>query len=287
MILILTYHKIATGRTNDAADFYTITRDGLESQLCALRTRGYRCLGIDELLRDSPPVRPFPDLPSPLPSGGEDQGEGDIRTTSGSDGPPPQNSCLLTFDDGTQDHYDIALPLLEEHKFQGVFFVCTGKFDLPGFLTRAQVREIAQRGHIIGCHSDRNHRLDRLTDEQIRERIALSRQVLTEVVGASPVLFAPPGGYINDRVRKVVLANGMRIIRTMQWGYNDRPDLAALQCIPMNRNIGPKQFNDILDRRRAGLLTVSYRIKEFVKWVLPSRVYHGVREAISATHDNT
>jgi len=253
MILILTYHKIATGRANDAGEFYTITRDDLDSQFCALRTRGYRCLRIDELL---------------------------------SGGPPPPNCCLLTFDDGTQDHYDIVLPLLEEHKFQGVFFVCTGKFDLPGFLTRAKVGDMAQRGHIIGCHSDRNHRLDRITDEQIRERIALSRRVLTEVVGTPPVLFAPPGGYINAHVRNVVLANGMRIIRTMQWGYNDRPDLAALQCIPINQRIGPKQFHDILDRRAAVRMAVMYRMKELLKWALPARLYYGVRQAIIGTHDH-
>jgi len=251
MILILTYHIIVTGPATDAGEFYTITRDVLESQLGVLRARGYRSLRLDELL---------------------------------SNGPPPPNCCLLTFDDGTQDHYDIVLPLLEEHKFQGVFFVCTGQFDLPGFLTRAQVREMAQRGHIIGCHSDRNHRLDRITDEQIRQRIALSRQIITEVVGTSPVLFAPPGGYINARVRNIVLANGMRFIRTMQWGYNDRPDPAALQCIPINRRVGPKQFDDIFDRRVAVRMAVMYRLKEMLKWALPLRLYTEIRQAISGTH---
>ncbi|MGD1018010.1 MAG: polysaccharide deacetylase family protein [Verrucomicrobiia bacterium] len=251
MILILTYHKVVASNADDAEDFYTITRDALESQLRTLQTRGYHCLSIDELL---------------------------------SNGAPPPNSCLLTFDDGTQDHYDIVLPLLQEHKFQGVFFVCTGKFDLPGYLTRAQVREIAQSGHIVACHAHYNRRLDRLTDEQIRERITLSRRIITEIVGTPPAMFAPPGGYINARVRAVVLANNMRIIRTMRWGYNDRLDLASLQCIPLNQRIGPRQFNDLLDRRRAVRLAVLYRMKEFAKGVLPSRLYYEIRQKITTIH---
>jgi len=249
MILILTYHKV-TGSTVDVTnDFYTITRDALKSQLRTLQARGYHSLSLDKLV---------------------------------SNGAPP-SSCLLTFDDGTLDHYDIVLPLLDEHKFQGVFFVCTSKFDVPGYLSRAQIREIAQRGHIVASHSHQNRRLDLMTDEQIHERLALSRRLITEVIGSAPVIFAPPGGYINARVRAAVLASGIRLIRTMRWGYNDHLDLTALQCIPMNRHIGHRQFNDILDRRRIVRLAMLYRTKEFAKWVLPYHLYREIRRAFGAT----
>jgi peptidoglycan/xylan/chitin deacetylase (PgdA/CDA1 family) len=248
MILILTYHKIAASRLDDTKDFYTVTRDVLEIHLRTLQVRGYHCLGVNELL---------------------------------SNAEPPPNSCLLTFDDGTHCHYDVVFPLLQQYGYQGVFFVCSGKLDLPGFLTRAQVQEMARSGHMIGCHGHHNHRLDRLADEQVRERLALSHRILTDVTGTPPLMFAPPGGYINARVRTAALANGMRIIRTMRWGYNDRVELTSLQCVPMNRHIGPWQFNEILDRRGAGRLAALYRTKEFVKWVLPSHLYYRARQAIS------
>ena len=34
----------------------------------------------------------------------------------------PDNSCLLTFDDGYKDHYDYVLPELSKRKLQGSFF---------------------------------------------------------------------------------------------------------------------------------------------------------------------
>ena len=34
----------------------------------------------------------------------------------------PENSCLLTFDDGYKDHIDYVLPELMKRKLQGSFF---------------------------------------------------------------------------------------------------------------------------------------------------------------------
>lgn len=249
MILILTYHKVVA-TVNDDNGFYTITRDALQQQLATLQTRGYRYLGADELL---------------------------------SNGPPPPNSCLMTFDDGTEDHYGTVLPLLQKHNVRGVFFVCSSKFDLPGYLTRHQIQEIAQQGHIIGCHAHQNHRLDQMTTEEIHEQITRCHRVITEVIGTPPVMFAPPGGYADARVRAEALAGGMKMIRTLRWGYNDRPNLSDLESIPLNRYVGSGQFNDILDRRRALAMTVLYQLKQTAKALLPHHLYEVVRKAVGAT----
>ena len=38
---------------------------------------------------------------------------------------PRQDLCLLTFDDGLKEHYMTILPILSEHRIQGLFFVIT------------------------------------------------------------------------------------------------------------------------------------------------------------------
>lgn len=39
---------------------------------------------------------------------------------------PDQDLCLLTFDDGLREHYTDVLPILAEHRIQGIFGIITG-----------------------------------------------------------------------------------------------------------------------------------------------------------------
>ena len=42
---------------------------------------------------------------------------------------PSRDLCLLTFDDGLKDHYTEVLPLLSEHRIEGLFFLITSCLD--------------------------------------------------------------------------------------------------------------------------------------------------------------
>lgn len=39
------------------------------------------------------------------------------------------NCILLTFDDGTRDHYDIVYPILKKYNISGLFFICSNIFE--------------------------------------------------------------------------------------------------------------------------------------------------------------
>ena len=62
------------------------------------------------------------------------------------------SQAALTFDDGGSSAL-AAAHALERRGWRGHFFVTTGRIDTPGFLTAAQVRELAERGHTVGSHS--------------------------------------------------------------------------------------------------------------------------------------
>ena len=105
----------------------------------------------------------------------------------------------------------------------------------------------------------------------------LSHQIIGNLVGAPPVFFAPPGGYFNRRIRDIALESGIRVIRTMRWGYNQVPDLAALQCIPVNRHFTDEEFRRVLEFRRRSAL---YAAKEITKKIIPSRAYQSLRAGV-------
>lgn len=244
MTLVLTYHKVL--RVADAGSgFYTISAEQLERHLELLAQSGLLALAPEKLAG--------------------------LESSA-------QRACLLTFDDGTADHYEVVLPLLARYDCRAVFFVPSARLDRPGYLTSKQVTEMSRAGQTIGLHSHEHRRLDSLAEEQIRAQMDLSRKIIAGLTGESPLFFAPVGGFINRRLRDIALDSGVRVIRTMQWGYNQKLDLAALQCIPVNRHFTEARFRQVLEfRRRSAML---YAAKEITKKVMPSRTYESLRRMV-------
>lgn len=59
----------------------------------------------------------------------------------------------ITFDDGIESHYNIAMPILEKHGIKGTFFVTINRIGTPGRLSWKQIKEMRQRGMEIGNHT--------------------------------------------------------------------------------------------------------------------------------------
>jgi peptidoglycan/xylan/chitin deacetylase (PgdA/CDA1 family) len=56
-------------------------------------------------------------------------GMDDLRRAHSGSAPLPSNGFLLTFDHGTKDHLDVALPLLGSRRLEGVFYVMTATLE--------------------------------------------------------------------------------------------------------------------------------------------------------------
>jgi len=242
MILVLTYHKVLREKESQA-EFYSIRADQLERQLALLHQTGFSMLSPAQLLDSTEQF---------------------------------ERACLLTFDDGTSDHWEVVQPLLARWNCKAVFFVLTAKLNRTGYLTEEQTRQLSQAGHTIGSHSHEHSRLDRLSEEDIRVQIEISHHKLASIVGSPPSFFAPPGGFISPMIQRVAIELGTRIIRTMRWGYNKRRDRTALECIPLNRYSTESEFRRVLDCRN---VRVAYAAKQIAKKVVPDRLYESLRTA--------
>jgi len=244
MILVLTYHKVLRGPDPESG-FYTLQARQLERQLELLAQSGLHALSPEKLVCFEK---------------------------------PSQRAYLLSFDDGTVDHYEVVLPLLARYGCRAVFFVPTAKLDRAGYLTSKRVTELSRAGQTIGLHSHEHRRLDRLGEGDIRVQMQLSHRIIGDLTGERPVFFAPPGGYMNRRIRDVALETGIRVIRTTRWGYNQSPDLTALQCIQVTRHFTEAEFRRVLEfRRRSAVL---YAAKEIIKKTIPSRTYESLRDMV-------
>ncbi len=244
MILVLTYHRVCDTPAGTEPNFYTISPAQFDRQLGLLHENGFVCMKIGDLIGASA---------------------------------IPERRYVLTFDDGTSDHREVVFPLLEKHRCQGAFFVPTAQLNKPGYLTNAQVQEMAAAGHAIGPHSHEHRRLDTMTDKEIWQQIATSQKIIAGLTGSNSPAFVPPGGFVNDRVRTVAAELGVRIMRTMRWGYNKKLDLMALETVPINHYVTERKFLKVLTSRGKPLI---YAGKEALKRMVPLPAYERLRKFV-------
>jgi peptidoglycan/xylan/chitin deacetylase (PgdA/CDA1 family) len=239
MMPILTYHEVRDYAAGIEPNFYAISPAQLASHLEILRAQNFDFLKLEQLENSA-----------------------------------TEHKCVLIFDDGTSDHYEVVVPTLEKHRCVASFFIPTAKLNKPGYLTDAQVRQMAAAGHEIGSHSHEHQRMDRLSEEEVRQQIGHSQEILAGIIGKKPVSFVPPGGFTNERIRKVAQELGVQTMRTMRWGYNKKLDLMALETVPINHYTDEKKFQKLLEPHGAPAL---YAGKEMLKRLMPLRNYERLR----------
>lgn len=124
---------------------------------------------------------------------------------------------FLTFDDGAECALTLVADELEGRHWRGHFFVTTDWIGRPGFLTRAQIRELHARGHHIGSHS-KSHpaRMARLADEELAREWGESCSVLSEILGQQVRLASIPDGYYSARVAKMAAQAGIQVLFTSE-----------------------------------------------------------------------
>jgi endo-1,4-beta-xylanase len=186
------------------------------------------------------------------------------------EGGSARTGFLVTFDDGTADHYFTAAPLLERHGLHGVFYVNTDRLGADGYLTVAQCRELQSRGHAIESHAHQHKPLVGLPEDQLRSQLAESRRLLCDNGLGQWSLFAPPGGLYDAAVVQAAIECGYRSLRTVKWGYNKKLNPFAVESIIINRRLAGGWFRLMASPNAEAAKKAVFRVKETVKNGLPA-----------------
>jgi peptidoglycan/xylan/chitin deacetylase (PgdA/CDA1 family) len=218
---VLLFHDLAEPRS--ARDFWTVPPDTFRAILDRLGALGLRCLDEEGLAACRSSWRGWP------------------------------RSCLLTFDDGSRSHLQIAAPELARRGLPGVFFVVAGRLGLPR-MSAPEVRQLAGLGFSIGSHSETHASLVQGPGEpawqflrRLAAEIAGSRGHLASLVGRPIRSFAYPGGEMSAEARALVSAAGYDNGFTTELGYVTAwSDPAALPRNLLFRDATPDSVEDWL-----------------------------------------
>lgn len=110
-------------------------------------------------------------------------------------GPTDTPSVVLTFDDGYEDNYTIALPLLQKYGAKATVFVAVRLLGQTHYLSAQQVCALADSGCVrIGSHTMSHVRLGKLDADAAAQELADSQTALETLTGRSVRALAYPNG---------------------------------------------------------------------------------------------
>ncbi|MBR2715127.1 MAG: polysaccharide deacetylase family protein [Ruminococcus sp.] len=122
--------------------------------------------------------------------------------------------CSISFDAAWgNEQTKTLLDILDEHKVKTTFFLVGAWVDKY----QASVKEIANRGHDIGNHSDTHAHLTQISKTQQLSEIKNCNEKIKAITGKDVTLFRPPYGEYDNSV--VEVCNSLDMYCT-QWNID-------------------------------------------------------------------
>lgn len=158
----------------------------------------------------------------------------------------PKKSVLITFDDGYEDFYEIAYPILQQHHFPATNFVVVKSSDEPNpeyfpHMTWDQMRELKANGMSIYSHTYDSHiKIDEVKDKypllanyqdgetseeyktRVREDLEHAHELLVKELGEQANILAFPYGAYSEELLEVMDEIGIEHAFLIRPGINDR-----------------------------------------------------------------
>ena len=122
----------------------------------------------------------------------------------------PAKTVVVTFDDGRDNNYTNAFPILKEYGIPATMFVIPNHSTWEGYLTKPQLKEMAASGIDIGSHTLNDVWLPGCNDKKLTKEIAGSKKALERIIAKRVDFISYPLGGFDQRVRMAVMKAGFK-----------------------------------------------------------------------------
>ncbi len=124
---------------------------------------------------------------------------------------PPAKTVAITIDDGYDDNYVYAYPILKEYHISTTIFIITDLVNKEGFMNWKQIKEMSESGIIdIESHTKSHLWLTGLNDDDLKDQLQGSKKILEEKLGKEIKYVCYPMGGFDERVKQAAREAGYR-----------------------------------------------------------------------------
>jgi peptidoglycan/xylan/chitin deacetylase (PgdA/CDA1 family) len=128
----------------------------------------------------------------------------------------PSKPIVLSFDDGYHSQYTNALPVLQAHGWPGVLNLEVNQTQQD--LKPDEVKAMIAAGWEVDAHTLTHPDLTTVSDTQLQQEVAGSRQWIRQMLGVPVNFFCYPAGRFDQRVVQAVKTAGFLGATTTQLG---------------------------------------------------------------------
>ncbi len=155
----------------------------------------------------------------------------------------PEKTVVLTFDDGYDDNYKYALPLLKKYNFHATFNILTGSIGKTEYMTEDQLKELVAAGNELGGHSISHPDLSKLEASELEKEVSESKKTLEQISGQPVVSFCYPAGKFSEEAEQAVKSAGYKLaVTTRPDGQFSTDKPFELPRYRMNPNTNIKSY---------------------------------------------
>lgn len=178
---VLCYHKIKANTAGKSPD-YTISLDTFRAHMKMLSDSGYHTILPEQLYEYQSKVVALPSKP-----------------------------IIISFDDAHEEHFSLVRPVLDSAGFKGVFFTMGVTIGKQHYLTAAQLKQLTDSGHAIGCHTWDHPDLRKLTGKDWDWQVSKPKHLLEQITGKPVLSFAYPFGAWDEAAIDELRKRGIQI----------------------------------------------------------------------------
>lgn len=154
-----------------------------------------------------------------------------------------QKPIIITFDDGYEDNYTYAYPILKKYGFKATVFLVYDFIDHPSILTKAQILEMRDLVNFQD-HTLTHPELTKLSPEEAEKEIYDSKVKLEAITGVPINVFAYPAGHYNSTILNIVGKYYKFGVQNGGGIYTTGENLLEIKRVYIPRNLDIKGFEN-------------------------------------------